>query len=148
MKKVEKVWAELSAKQGQEVELSEVQKVALSKIDELEQAISAYNDIEEEATTLYRYYRDRIDIYNKEAKKIMGLSKDAERLARDVFQIGGEVYDIAEKLKRNLKELGLSENDVNGGKAFKDADVISKAAQRLTSDMQEVANTKPVTIIR
>lgn len=148
MKKVEKVWAELSAKQGQEVELSEVQKVALSKIDELEQAISAYNDIEEEATTLYRYYRDRIDIYNKEAKKIMSLSKDAERLARDVFQIGGEVYDIAEKLKRNLKELGLSENDVNGGKAFKDADVISKAAQRLTSDMQEVANTKPVTIIR
>lgn len=147
-RKVEGVWAELSAKQNQEVELSEVQKVELSKIDELEQAVAAYNDIEEEARQLYRYYRDRIEIYNKEAKKIMSLSKDAERLSRDVMKIGGEVYDIAEKLKRDLKELGLTENDVKGGKAFKDADVITRAAQNLSGDMQEVANTKPLTIIR
>jgi len=157
MKKVESVWADITAKneaykqkfsKQEKVDLSETEKVALSKINELKEAIDAYNNIEDEAKTLYRYYRDRIEIYNKEAKKIMSLSNDAQRLSRDVIKIGGEVYDIAQKLKRDLKELGISEGDVKDSKAFKDADVISSAAQNLSSDMQEVANTKPLTIIR
>ena len=40
MKKVEKIWAELSAKNTQEVELSEEQKVELSLLDDIKSDIN------------------------------------------------------------------------------------------------------------
>lgn len=98
MKRVEKVWAELSAKEAsKEVELSEVQKIELGVIDDLisleKQAVKIAQDRIAESKKVENLYQ-RVNKENFAAKEKI------EQFRKEAFKIGFE----AEKV---LKELGM-----------------------------------------
>lgn len=97
MKRVESIWAELSANQSQEVEFSEAQKIELGVIDDLKslekQAVKIAQDRIAESKEVEKLYQ-RVNKENFAAKE------KVEQLRKEAFRIGMKAEDV-------LKELGM-----------------------------------------
>jgi len=90
MKQVEKIWAELSAKQvenTQEVELSEEQKVELAKIDDLRK------QLDEHMSKGQKFQSDLSSMaseMSRRAQSLESISKEAEDLVQKAKELGIE----------------------------------------------------------
>ncbi len=118
MKQVEKIWAELSAKEvenTQEVELSEEQ-VELASVGELEKQITSMK-------SALDYFDKRIaegDTYIKELVKYRNFSLD---VYSKLSKVNPKMQEVAQKkldeFEKAAKELGLSSNNVPQVKEIK-----------------------------
>lgn len=97
MKKVEGVWAELSANQKQEVELSEAQKVELSVIENIK-------SLEKQAVEIAR---DRIPESQQVEKLFQRTNKENFAAKEKIEQLRKEAFRIAMDAERTLKDLGM-----------------------------------------
>ena len=110
--KVEKIWAELSAK-AQEVELSE-EKVELSVAQDLQKGIT-------KVSAEIKKMQSAISSFNK-AEDIFEDAKDALRDAmRDSGDIENAQIDIVNQAETSAKELGVDVSAIKGYKELVDA---------------------------
>ena len=114
MKKVEKVWAELSAKQetSQEVELSEAQKVELATATEIKALVKIVEKHIDDADAIWKEYGSLFDQYNRIRKKIISLAKTANKLDDDMFADAVKLRGAEQDMIRAAKELGVDANMV------------------------------------
>ena len=149
MKKVESIWAELSAKEvSQEVaqestELSEV-KVELSLIDDVQRISDTTVQLDS------RFQKVYADFY-KQWQKTVTLGKDLEDAYIEMTEyldfyneVEGDVTRIAEKVGQQARELGIDPMSIKGVKEMIKAyenmeDNAIQAKQRL-GDVKSVIN--------
>ena len=112
MKKVESIWAELSAK-AKEVELSE-EKVELSVAQDLQKGIT-------KVSAEIKKMQSAISSFNK-AEDVFEDAKDALRDAmRDSGDIENAQIDIVNQAETSAKELGVDVSAIKGYKELVDA---------------------------
>lgn len=112
MKKVEKVWAELSAKQGQEVELSEVQKVELATATIIKALVKKVEKHLDDSQAVWLEYNSLIDQYNRTRSKLISLAKTASDVSDDMIMDAGNLRGAEQDMIRAAKELGVDANMV------------------------------------
>jgi len=95
MKRVEGVWAELSA--NQEVELSEVQKIELGVIDDLKA-------LEQEAFSIAK---KRIAESKQLEKEFQRINKENFAAKENVEELAKRAFRIAMEAERTLKDMGI-----------------------------------------
>ena len=131
MKQVQKVWAELSAKEAsKEVELSEEQ-VELASAKEVKSMATKVNSLQKKV-------RKQTD--NSEAK-----GEVAYRATLDLNESVGELKDLMSRLdkgmndvSKQLKDLGMNPNDVPA--LSSSLDIIKDANQAIALGEREVKN--------
>ena len=130
MKQVEKIWAELSAKNTQEVELSEEQ-VELATAKEVASMASKVNALQKKV---------RKQTENSEAKGDV-----AYRATLDLNESVSELKDLMSRLDKDmndvskqLKDLGMNPNDVPA--LSSSLDIIKDANQAMALGEREVKN--------
>lgn len=112
MKKVEKVWAELSAKQGQEVELSEVQKVELATATIIKALVKKVEKHLDDSQAVWLEYNSLIDQYNRTRSKLISLAKTASDVSDSMFMDAGNLRGAEQDMIRAAKDLGVDANMV------------------------------------
>lgn len=112
MKKVEKVWAELSAKQGQEVELSEVQKVELATATIIKALVKKVEKHIDDSQAVWLEYNSLIDQYNRTRSKLISLAKTAGDVSDSMFMDAGNLRGAEQDMIRAAKDLGVDANMV------------------------------------
>lgn len=106
-RKVEGVWAELSAKANQEVELSEVQKVELNKIQEMK-------SIANEVSNLPNFLDwggdlDRISgMLQEMQREVRRAVTDARSLQKEYDSVYSSIEAASKELGVDVSELGLT----------------------------------------
>ena len=122
MKKVESIWAELSAKakEAQEVELSEEQKIELSLLDDIKSDVQSLMKLAED---LGEDSRDIISARSRMAKKI-------DSIESNIKPINSMISDYEAK----AKELGIDETPQVVRTAQNEIQKIRKTAERFRSD--------------
>ena len=149
MKKVESIWAELSAKEASKevaqeaTELSEV-KVELSLIDDVQRISDTTVQLDS------RFQKVYADFY-KQWQKTVTLGKDLEDAYNEMTEyldfyneVEGDVTRIAEKVGQQARELGIDPMSIKGVKEMIKAyenmeDNAIQAKQRL-GDVKSVIN--------
>lgn len=114
MKKVEKVWAELSAKQetSQEVELSEVQKVELATATIIKALVKKVEKHLDDSQAVWLEYNSLIDQYNRTRSKLISLAKTASDVSDSMFMDAGNLRGAEQDMIRAAKDLGVDANMV------------------------------------
>jgi len=130
MKKVEKIWAELSAKNTQEVELSEEQ-VELATAKEVASMASKVNALQKKV---------RKQTENSEAKgdvayrATLNLNESVSELKDLMSRLDKDMNDVS----KQLKDLGMNPNDVPA--LSSSLDIIKDANQAMALGEREVKN--------
>jgi len=139
MKRVEGVWAELSAKQ--EVALSEVQKVELATATEIKALVKIVEKQVDDAEAIWKEYASLLDQYNRIRTKIEPLGKRAAKLDDDIFEDSNKLYRAENQMINSAKELGVDANMVKSIlRDLKiDVDGLLRIAVPQNQKMQEVA---------
>ncbi len=146
MKQVEKIWAELSAKEvaQESTELSEEVKVELSLIDDVQRISDTTVQLDS------RFQKVYVDFY-KQWQKAVTLGKDLEDAYIEMTEyldfyneVEGDVTRIAEKVGQQARELGIDPMSIKGIKEMLKAyenmeDTANQAKQRL-GDVKSVIN--------
>lgn len=96
MKRIEGIWAELSAK-SQEVELSEVQKIELGVVDDLKA-------IEQEADSIAK---KRVAESKQLEKEFQRVNKENLKAKENVEELAKRAFRIAMEAERTLKDMGI-----------------------------------------
>jgi methyl-accepting chemotaxis protein len=137
MKKVESIWAELSAK-AQEVaqestELSEEVKVELAAADDLK-------DASQNAKQL-------INAFNKTTSQVVSGAKELTKVGGRVSSSVFELSKVMQKVEASAKELGVDTKSVDGYAEAKRIvseagvyDEVRSIVQRIISDLNEFRN--------
>jgi len=120
MKQVEKIWAELSAKNTQEVELSEEQKVELSLLDDIKSDIQSLMKLAED---LGDDSRDIISARSRMVKKI-------DSIESGIKPINSMISDY----EARLKDLGVDDMPKVISNANNELARIRKTAERFRKD--------------
>ena len=115
MKSIQKIWAELSAKEvSQEVELSEEHKVELNAVGVLKELIS-------DAKRIISLQEDGFKWGEKaetQFKEVMKVVTDAEGITRGAIRQAGNLKTESDKVLNKIevaaKELGINPNDIEG----------------------------------
>jgi prophage DNA circulation protein len=115
MKKVEKIWAELSAKaqeveNTQEVELSEEQKVELGAFEDLN---AEYKAIASRAPQIKRAIMSQIQDLNKVSDDLDGVEKKARNIYNAAKELGADdLMKKADTLEESSSSLAEGWGDV------------------------------------
>lgn len=120
MKQVEKIWAELSAKNTQEVELSEEQKVELSLLDDIKSDIQSLMKLAED---LGDDSREIISARSRMVKKI-------DSIESGIKPINSMISDY----EARLKDLGVDDMPKVISNANNELARIRKTAERFRKD--------------
>ena len=114
MKKVEKLWAELSAKAQESTELSAEDKVELSAVGDLKELIS-------DAKRIISLQEDGVQWGQKaesQYNEVMKVVTDAEGITRGALRQAGNLKTESDKVFNKIevaaKELGINPNDIEG----------------------------------
>ena len=113
MKKVEKLWAELSAKAQESTELSAEDKVELSAVGDLKELIS-------DAKRIISLQEDGVQWGQKaesQYNEVMKVVTDAEGITRGALRQAGNLKTESDKVFNKIevaaKELGINPNDLH-----------------------------------
>jgi DNA repair ATPase RecN len=117
MKQVEKIWAELSAKNTQEVELSE-EKVELSIAQDLQKVLS---DAKSTISNAQKAYDKLGSVDQKLVNQVRKAMSDADNAAEDYQSARDEatkmsiiIADVLEQAERAAKDLGVDAKSIKG----------------------------------
>jgi len=136
MKKVESIWAELSAKakEAQEVELSE-EKVELSVAQDVQKALS---DAKSALSAAKKAYDKLASVDQKLVNQVRKAMADADNAAGDYTAARDEankmsirIADVLEQAERAAKDLGV---DVKSIKGYSELDGIYNDVDSLPAD--------------
>ena len=137
MKQVEKIWAELSAKNTQEVELSEEQKVELSSVAEIKQIQGKMNNLNGSSNS-------RLGKAQKSIQAVAKAKEDARNSIRDMEEnIAAASKYIKEgnaalsAFNKTAKELGF---DATSSKEYKELEIT------VTNDMVDILDGSKETL--
>lgn len=103
-RKVVGVWAELSAKQNQEVELSEVQKVELNKIQEMK-------SIANEVSNLPNFLDWGGDL-DRISGMLQEMQREVRRAVTDARSLQKEYDSVYSSIEAAAKELGIDASEL------------------------------------
>ena len=103
-RKVVNVWAELSAKQNQEVELSEVQKVELNKIQEMK-------SIANEVSNLPNFLDWGGDL-DRISGMLQEMQREVRRAVTDARSLQKEYDSVYSSIEAAAKELGIDASEL------------------------------------
>ena len=123
MKKVESIWAELSAKNTQEVELNEEQKVELANVKELKSMSSKANSLQKKVFKQI----DNVEAKGDVAYRATLDLNDSVQELKNITKNFRKDFDI---ISKQMKQLGMNPDDVPG---------LSSALQILNDSEQAVA---------
>jgi hypothetical protein len=140
MKKVEKLWAELSAKQvenTQEVELSEEQKVELSSVAEIKQIQGKMNNLNGSSNNSLGRAQKNIEAVARAKEDIRDSIRDMEQDISDASKFMKEGKAALSSFKKMAKELGL---DATSSKEYKELEIT------VTNDMVDILNDSKETL--
>jgi methyl-accepting chemotaxis protein len=142
MKKVESIWAELSAKAQESTELSEEVKVELSLIDDVQRISDTTVQLDNRFANVYSEFY-------KQWQKTVTLGRDLEESYREMNEyiefydeVERDVTRISEKVGQQARELGIDPMSIKGIKEMLKAyenmeDNANQAKQRL-GDVERV----------
>ena len=138
MKQVEKIWAELSAKEvSQEVELSEEQKVELSSVAEIKQIQGKMNNLNGSSNNSLGKAQKSIQAVAKAKEDIRDSIRDMEQDIADASKFIKEGNAALSSFKKMAKELGL---DATSSKEYKELEIT------VTNDMVDIINDSKETL--
>ncbi len=136
MKRVESIWAELSAK-SQEVELSEEQKVELSSIAEIKQVQGKMNNLNGSSNNSLGRAQKNIEAVARAKEDIRDSIRDMEQDIADASKFMKDGKAALSSFKKMAKELGL---DATSSKEYKELEIT------VTNDMVDVLNDSKETL--
>jgi DNA repair ATPase RecN len=119
MNRVEKIWAELSAKPQEELQLKEWQQeileketLNLSSVSELSKYLSKVDTAIKSATSALSLIDDAEQEFEKAKDKLDNSYKEFQDVRSDTAQVAFEGYDALMEFDNKVKELGLSSSEV------------------------------------
>jgi predicted nucleic acid-binding Zn-ribbon protein len=136
MKRIESIWAELSAK-SQEVELSEEQKVELSSIAEIKQVQGKMNNLNGSSNNSLGRAQKNIEAVARAKEDIRDSIRDMEQDIADAYKFMKDGKAALSSFKKMAKELGL---DATSSKEYKELEIT------VTNDMVDVLNDSKETL--
>jgi L-rhamnose mutarotase len=140
MKKVESIWAELSAKAqeaSKEVELSEEQKVELSSVAEIKQIQGKMNNLNGKSNSRLGKAQKSLQAVAKAKEETRDSIKDMEEDIADASKFIKEGKAALSAFKKMAKELGL---DATSSKEYKELEIT------VTNDMVDILNDSKETL--
>lgn len=140
MKQVQKIWAELSAKQvenTQEVELSEEQKVELASVAEIKQIQGKMNNLNGASNSSLGKAQKSIQAVAKAKEDVRDSIRDMEEDIADASKFIKEGKAALSAFKKMAKELGL---DATSSKEYKELEIT------VTNDMVDILNDSKETL--
>lgn len=129
MKSVQKLWAELSAKNTQELELSEEQKIELSSIAEIKQIQGKMNNLNGSSNSRLGKAQKSIQAVAKAKEDARDSIRDMEEDIADASKFMKEGKAALSAFNKTAKELGL---DPKSSKEYKELEIT------VTNDMVDI----------
>ena len=119
MKRVEKIWAELSKQPQEELQLKEWQQdilekeiLNLSSVSDLKKYLSEVDSAIKLADKALSQIEDAEQEFEKAKDKITAFYKEFQDARGDAGQVAFQAFDALFEFENKMKELGLSASDV------------------------------------